>query len=214
MQHKTKKRLLISTASFMVLTSAIAGLSIYFNTPNATRIPEKDLYVVRLNSKPDTNGYKYDTSYNSGPNSSLSVNSLVTNELIHMKSEGKLIIRPQANGTNKITPSYQSFEFGLADAVVAVLQNKNNPNDKMELIFNSDAAEFPPVPPNNQQTVLIKNSSDKRSINNRDIFLNLLSTGALNKKVNVAENLTKTDINKNGNYILVQLGFAVKENVP
>ena len=75
MQHKTKKRLLISTASFMVLTSAIAGLSIYFNTPNATRIPEKDLYVVRLNSKPDTNGYKYDTSYNSGPNSSLSVNS-------------------------------------------------------------------------------------------------------------------------------------------
>ena len=84
MRYKTKKRLLISTASFMVLTGTIAGLSIYFNTPNAMRIPEKDLYVVRLNSKPDTNGYKYDTSYNSGPNSSLSVNSLVTNELIHM----------------------------------------------------------------------------------------------------------------------------------
>ena len=214
MRYKTKKRLVISATSFMVLASAIAGLSIYFNTPNAMRIPEKNLYVVRLNSKPDTNGYKYDTSYNSGSNSSLSINSLVTNELIHMKSEGKLIIQPQADGTNKITPSYQSFQFGLADAVVAVLQNKNDVNDKMELVFDSDAAEFPLVPPNNQQTVLIKNSNDKRSINNREIFLNLLSTGAVNKKVNAAENLSQADISKNGNYILAQLGFAVRENVP
>ena len=214
MNYKTKKVLIVSSSGLIAATAAIAGLSIYFSTPAVVRIPEKDLYLIRLNSKPDASGYKYDVSYSSGPNSSLSITSLVTNELIHMKSEGKLIIESQPGGPDKITPSYQSFEFGLADAAVAVLQNKNNPNDKIELVFDSDEADFPVVPANNQETVLVKNSTNKHSINNQDIFLNLLATGAITKNVSAVENLNKTDINKNGDYILVKLGFTVRENVP
>lgn len=214
MNYKTKKVLIVSSSGLIAATAAIAGLSIYFSTPTVVRIPEKDLYLIRLNSKPDASGYKYDVSYSSGPNSSLSITSLVTNELIHMKSEGKLIIESQPGGPDKITPSYQSFEFGLADAAIAVLQNKNNPNDKIELVFDSDEADFPVVPANNQETVLVKNSTNKHSINNQDIFLNLLATGAITKNVSAVENLNKTDINKNGDYILVKLGFTVRENVP
>ena len=214
MHYKTKKILTISALSLTVSVIVITGVSIYFNIPVAMRIPEKDLYLVRLNSKPETHSYKYDASYNSGPNSSLSITSLVTNELIHTKSEGKLMIEAQPDGTDKITPSYQSFQFGLTDVVVAVLQNKNDLQDKIELIFDSDDAEFPLIPANNQETVLIKNSFNKRSINNQDIFLNLLSVGAINKKISSVENLNKADIDKNGDYILVKLGFTVKENVP
>ena len=183
MNYKTKKILALGATSVFAGAAAITGLSIYFTTPASVRSPEKDLYLIRLNSKQDTSAYKYDASSSSGPNASLSTVSLVTNELIHMKSEGKLLIQRQPDGTNKITPSYQSFQFSLADNIVAVLQKKTNASDKVQLVFDSDDSEFPSIPQDNQDTVLNKTSNNKRSINNKDIFIKLLETGAINKKV-------------------------------
>ena len=214
MNYKTKKILALSATSVFAGAAAITGLSIYFTTPASVRIPEKDLYLIRLNAKQDTSAYKYDVSSSSGPNASLSTASLVTNELIHMKSEGKLLIQRQPDGTNKITPSYQSFQFSLADNIVAVLQKKTDTNDKIQLVFDSDDAEFPNVPDNNQDTIINKTSSNKRSINNKDIFIKLLETGAISKKVNSVNELETTDIISGGEYVLTKLGFTVKENVP
>ena len=214
MNYKTKKILALSATSVFAGAAAITGLSIYFATPASVRIPEKDLYLIRLNAKQDTSAYKYDASSSSGPNASLSTVSLVTNELIHMKSEGKLLIERQSNGTNKITPSYQSFQFSLADSIVAVLQKKTNASDKVQLVFDSDDSEFPSIPQDNQDTVLNKTSNNKRSINNKEIFIKLLETGAITSKVNSVDQLETSNIDKNGEYVLVKLGFTVKENVP
>lgn len=214
MKYKTKKILAFSGVGLTAATVTAIGVGIYFSTPEITRVSEKDLYVIRLNIKPELGGYRYDSSHNSGPKIPLSATSLVTGELIHLKTEGKLLIESQPDGTNKITPSYESYQFGLADAIVAVLQNKNDPSDKIELVFDSDEADFPDVPANNEQIALVKNSTNKRSINNQDIFLNLLATGAINGKFNSVEQLNKNAITKNGNYVLTKLGFTVKENVP
>ena len=214
MKRKTKKILALSGTGLTAATVTAIGVGIYFSTPEITRVSEKDLYVIRLNIKPELGGYRYDSSHNSGPKIPLSATSLVTGELIHLKTEGKLLIESQPDGTNKITPSYESYQFGLADAIVAVLQNKNDPSDKIELVFDSDEADFPDVPANNEQIALVKNSTNRRSINNQDIFLNLLATGAINGKVNSVEQLNKSAITKNGNYVLTKLGFTVKENVP
>ena len=117
MKRKTKKILAFSSVSLTTATVTAIGVGIYFSTPEITRVAEKDLYVIRLNIKPELGGYRYDSSHNSGPKIPLSATSLVTGELIHLKTEGKLLIESQPDGTNKITPSYESYQFGLADAI-------------------------------------------------------------------------------------------------
>ena len=212
MQYKTKKILTISSAVVGVSAVLATGIGLYFSIPASVRIPEKNLFVVRSNVKQDTTGYKYDYSNSYGTALTGSPTTLIGSELIHLKTEGEFSIKKDASGKETIEPSYQSYQFGLANAAVLVFESKTKKGDKFELVFDSDAVDDNPksqLQPNNTQTVVDRDSSDPKSINNKKIFLKLLSTGAMSKKVDKPESIQTNDILSTGDYIITKLGFTV-----
>ena len=212
MQYKTKKILTISSAVVGVSAVLATGIGLYFSIPASVRIPEKNLFVVRSNVKQDTTGYKYDYSNSYGTALTGSPTTLIGSELIHLKTEGEFSIKKDASGKETIEPSYQSYQFGLANAAVLVFESKTKKGEKFELVFDSDAVDPNPkdkLPKDNTQTVVDRDSSDPKSINNKKIFLKLLSTGALNKKVSDPKDITESDITDSGQYIITKLGFTV-----
>lgn len=212
MQTKNKKILQISAAVLGVSAVVSVGVGLYFSIPASTRITDKNLFVVRSNVKQDTSGYKYDYSNSYGTALTGSSSTLIGSELIHLKTEGRFEIKKDSNGKEVIVPSYQSFQFGLANAAVLVFENKSKADDKFELVFDSDDVdENINVPAGNTQTVITRDSKNKKSINNKDIFLKLLEKGALTQKVSSVDQLETTNISENGNYVITKLGFTVNE---
>ena len=209
MNYKTKKYLQIGATVAGVGAVLITGLSVYFSVQSSVRITDQGLFVVRNNTKQVTTGYKYDftNSYGSAP--SAGIPTLVGGELIHLKTEGRFEVRE--DGT--IQPSYQSYQFALADSAVLVFKHKTS-NDKFELVFDSDDVDPTiKVPDKNTQNVIERDSSNKRSINNKNIFQALLAQGALTKKVASPDQINASDISAAGDYIITNLGLTVKEGV-
>ena len=212
MQTKNKKILQISSAVLGVSAVLSLGVGLYFSIPASSRITDKNLFVVRSNVKQDTSGYKYDYSNSYGTALTGSTSTLIGSELIHLKTEGRFEIKKDSSGKEVIIPSHQSFQFGLANAAVLVFENKDKPGEKFELIFDSDDVdENINVPTGNTQTVISRDSSNKKSINNKSIFLKLLEKGALNKSVSSVDELNTSDIDENGTYVITKLGFTVNE---
>lgn len=211
MKHKTKKILLVTSISTIAI-GAIVGLNVaYFTTSSIQPVTSKGVYVYRQNTSLSTYGYKYDMSATYGQTQSNSLGVLITNNLIHLKNEGKFV----ANREGKIIkPSFQSYEFGIGNAIV--LKFKNSKNEILELTFNSDKAEIENIPINNRLTVIEKDSNDPFSINNKNVFLSLISVGALDgKDIKSPKDIVnpKTMINSNGEWKLRELGFTIKPNI-
>ena len=212
MQTKNKKILQISSAVLGVSAVLSLGVGLYFSIPASSRITDKNLFVVRSNVKQDTSGYKYDYSNSYGTALTGSTSTLIGSELIHLKTEGRFEIKKDSSGKEVIIPSHQSFQFGLANAAVLVFEDKTKSGSQFELVFDSDDVDPNiDVPANNTQTVISRDSSNKKSINNKSIFLKLLEKGALTQKVSSVDNLQTTDISETGNYVITKLGFTVNE---
>lgn len=208
MKYKTKKTLIVSGVVLGAASVVAAVTSIYFTSPSIKRISTEGIYINRQNTKLLVPGYRYDTSATYGNASSNTVTVLLTNDLIHLKTEGKLQL--EQNQVKK--PSFQSYEFGLADSIVVRLKNIDNPNEEMELVFDNDDAEKADVPASFKSVVFEKDSENKRSINNKKIFQKLLSIGAMNKKVQL-DDMQESDIDANGKWVINGVGFTIRPNV-
>ena len=212
MQTKNKKILQISSAVLGVSAVLSLGVGLYFSIPASSRITDKNLFVVRSNVKQDTSGYKYDYSNSYGTALTGSTSTLIGSELIHLKTEGRFEIKKDSSGKEVIIPSHQSFQFGLANAAVLVFEDKTKAGSQFELVFDSDDVDPNiDVPANNTQTVISRDSKNKKSINNKSIFLKLLEKGALTKQVSSVDQLETADISETGTYVITKLGFTVNE---
>lgn len=210
-KRKIKRKFFLPISVSLCTTSFIIGSSVlYFFAPSIERVSEKGFYVLRQNSPLLEGGYKYDLSAANWNAKTNTVGVLISNNLIHLKSEGKL----KLDENNKvIQPSFQSYEFSLAESVVVQFQNKHS-KEWMELIFDNDDAEITNFDKNNNEIVIEKKSKNPKSINNKNIFLKLLSTGALSgNKIDDPSNIIETNIINSGNWIIKKVGFTIRPGI-
>lgn len=220
MKYQTKKILLVSGISLAATGIVAAGLTTYFTTPSIKRVSDEGIYVLRQNTPLSTFGYKYDTSASFGSTQTNSLGALINSDLLHLKTEGRCVI--DEKGT-VLSPSYQSYKFSIANAIVLKLKNKIT-NEWIQIIFNSDDDEIKPDVPSKNKTTVETDSKNPNSINNKKIFEKLISTGAMNFNANgplskpdaktIEPSQIKTeDINISGEWTVRDLGFLVRENV-
>lgn len=208
------KKLLIGLGTSFIGLSIVGGLTtFYFLTPSIKRISKEGIYLIRSNSNLSVNGYKHDMSATSGAPESNSSSVLLSSDLIHLKSEGKLKLStdPQTGASKIESPSYQSLQFGVGEAIVVQLKSDSS-NEIIELIFDSDDSTYPKLDPSSSAIVVDKVSNNPRSINNQKIFLNLLSKGSINQKINSIDDLKESMIVENGEWYIKNVGLMVNES--
>lgn len=208
------KKLLIGLGKSFVALSIIGGINtFYFLTPSIKRISKDGTYLTRINSNLSVYGYKHDMSATSGAPESNTSSVLLSSDLIHLKSEGKLKIDidPKTGTTKIISPSYQSLQFGIGNAIVVQLKSDSS-DEIMELIFDSDDSSFPKLDPSSSAIVVDKTSNNPRSINNQKLFINLLTKGAMSQKINSVDELKESMISESGSWYIKNVGFMVNEN--
>lgn len=211
MKKVNKKIWLMSSVSLVSICAVTGTTSMYFLTPSITRISQKGVYVLRQNTYLSNDGYKYDTSASYGNSKTNSLSVLLTNDLIHLKTEGRLKLNPETQVVER--PSFQSYEFGISESVVVKLQNKKSKLWK-ELVFSSDEAEISDFNNVNSETVVEKDSNNPNSINNKRIFQKLISTGALNgNNITSPSEIKESDIVSSGEWSIKKIGFTVKPNI-
>lgn len=212
MKYKTKKILLISSVSTIMVGGIVGATCAYFLSPSVQPVSKQGIYVYRQNVALNSFGYKYDTSASYGQTQTNSLGVLISNDLLHLKTEGKFIVDEKGNVKQ---PSYQSYEFSLGKSIVLFFENDKN--EKIELEFDSDDASIKPqISDDNKLTVVEKFSSNPKSINNKDIFLELLSIGSFDgDDIKTPDDFKepKKMINPNGKWKLRKVGFTVKDNV-
>lgn len=221
MKYKTKKILTIS--SVVLIPTAILGIGfgVYFGTSLPERVSTKGIFTLRVNETLNNEGYKYDYSATYGsPLESNRWSILLNNEILHLKSEGKL----EYDQKNKkvISPSYEYLSFSNADALVLTFvkndvskseyesekffENNKNSDKYFQLIFNSDDAEI--TPSNDDNSFIVKKiSNNKRSINS-EAFNKIINSGHLASKPDLDNENEQIDTS-NSNYIMTSLGITV-----
>lgn len=223
MKPLLKKALVIGSCVAAPVAFIGLGTGLYFGTPTVERISKKGVYVARINETLNNEGYKFDYSASYGSILSSSKPSiLLTNQILHLRSEGNLIYDQKTKTIPQ--PSFESYEFGIANGIVLTfihnsvtkedVINKNIPADKyFQLIFNSDKAEVFPTWDKDKNTtpVLQKTSADPRSINNPDVFGKISSVGYLKEKIDLDSPNLSIDTNEK-NFVLAGMGITFDKN--
>ncbi len=230
MNSRLKKALIISASTIIPLGILGAGAAIYFTTPTPQRISTKGIFSVRVNEALNDYGYKYDLSASYGSATSSNYYSLlVTNEILHLQTSGELqykqaVLDNDGNileSAKVIKPSYESYKFANANAIVLTFiksditedqitsdffTNPANSDKYFQLVFDSDADEITPAPSSDEQIVVTKSSKDPKSINNHDVFGHIINKGYLNSKPDLSsENVTIEDGKQ---YVMYGMGIT------
>lgn len=215
-----KKTLIISSS--ILIPAGILSLSfgLYFGSSNIERISKKGIFTLRVNENLNNQGYNYDYSATYGsPLSTNRLTLLVVNEIIHLETEGKFEYDQQ--NKKVISPSYESFKFSTAKAIVLNFVDSSlkkeqiedeeylqaNPDKSFQLVFNSDEAEQIPSY-TDQEFVVTKKSQNPRSINNYDVFGKIVEKGFLNSKPDLNDKNVDISQHEGTKFVMSSMGIT------
>ncbi|MBD5423388.1 MAG: hypothetical protein HDR43_02745 [Mycoplasma sp.] len=205
----------LAIGSMILLPVGIISLTtgLYFGSNSPERISKNGIYSVKINETLNNEGYKYDLSATYGNITSTSkISLLLTNELLHLKSEGEFKYDQKTGKV--IQPSYESYKFGLANSIVLTftsIDSTNKNNSTFQLIFDNDDDEITPAfdSNTNSQIVVSKVSKNPKSINNQDVFWKIISAGYLSKEIDLNNSNVANEIDTNDKkFILTNMGLT------
>ena len=212
-----KKTLIISSSILVPASLLSLSFGLYFGSSNIERISKKGIFTLRVNENLNNQGYNYDYSATYGsPLSTNRLSLLVVNEILHLETEGKFVYDQE--NQKVISPSYESFKFSTAKAIVLnfvdaslskeqIENGQYDNNQSFQLIFNSDDAEVKPAH-NDRDFVVTKDSNNPRSINNTKVFGEIIKEGFLDSKPDLNDPNLDISKHKGKKYVMKSMGIT------